>query len=196
MLRPFCQTSKMLILLVCRKQTTGFLRRMQTIPMPKTLWIVASVFKKEVAELEEKRSWRASKKKLEKQTFPSLEHPHWTLSFYDALADNESARELLGDETLRKMARELVETVRKNVTIDWTLRDSVQAKLRVLVKRMLKRYGYPPDKRQKATDTAFRSFDWYDEKRVRKSERTEDRHFSQRRIRQQIPLHASRSRCA
>ena len=100
------------------------------------------------------------------------------MSFYDALADNESARELLGDETLRKMARELVETVRKDVTIDWTLRDSVQAKLRVLVKLMLKRYGYPPDKRQKATGTAFRSFDRYDEKRVRKSERTEDRHFS------------------
>ena len=68
---------------------------------------------------------------------------------------SSSAPILLGDETLRKMARELVETVRKNVTIDWTLRDSVQAKLRVLVKRMLKRYGYPPDKRQKATDTVL-----------------------------------------
>jgi len=77
------------------------------------------------------------------------------VAFYDALADNESARQVLGDKTLRTMAREIVETVRKNVTIDWTLRDSVQAKLRVLVKRMLKKYGYPPDKRQKATDTVL-----------------------------------------
>jgi len=77
------------------------------------------------------------------------------VAFYDALADNESAIEVLGNETLRTMARELVETVRKNVTIDWTLRDSVQAKLRVLVKRTLKKYGYPPDKQQKATDTVL-----------------------------------------
>jgi type I restriction enzyme R subunit len=77
------------------------------------------------------------------------------VAFYDALADNESARKVLGDETLRTIARELVETVRKNVTIDWTLRESVQAKLRVLVKRTLKKYGYPPDKRQKATDTVL-----------------------------------------
>jgi type I restriction enzyme R subunit len=77
------------------------------------------------------------------------------IAFYDALADNESAREVLGDETLKTMARELVNTVRKNVTIDWTLRDSVQAKLRVLVKRTLRKYGYPPDKQQKATDTVL-----------------------------------------
>ena len=53
------------------------------------------------------------------------------------------------------MARDLVETVRKNVTIDWTLRESVQARLRILVKRTLKKYGYPPDKQQKATDTVL-----------------------------------------
>lgn len=77
------------------------------------------------------------------------------VAFYDALTDNESAREVLGDETLKTIARELVETVRKNVSIDWTLRESVQAKLRVLVKRTLKKYGYPPDKQQKATDTVL-----------------------------------------
>jgi len=77
------------------------------------------------------------------------------VAFYDALADNESAKEVLGDETLKTIARELVETVRKNVSIDWTLRESVQAKLRVLVKRTLKKYGYPPDKQQKATDTVL-----------------------------------------
>jgi type I restriction enzyme R subunit len=77
------------------------------------------------------------------------------VAFYDALADNESAREVLGDQTLKTMAKELVEMVRKNVTIDWTLRDNVQAKLRVLVKRILKKYGYPPDKQQRATDTVL-----------------------------------------
>lgn len=77
------------------------------------------------------------------------------VAFYDALADNESAREVLGDKILRTMAREIVEIIRKNVTIDWTLRESVQAKLRVLVKRILRKYGYPPDKRKKATYTVL-----------------------------------------
>jgi type I restriction enzyme R subunit len=77
------------------------------------------------------------------------------VAFYDALADNESARQVLGDETLKTIARELVDTVRKNVSIDWTMRESVQAKLRVLVKRTLKKYGYPPDKQQKATETVL-----------------------------------------
>ena len=77
------------------------------------------------------------------------------VAFYDALADNESARQVLGDQTLKTMARELVEMVRKNVTIDWTLRESVQAKLRVMVRRILKKYGYPPDKQEKATLTVL-----------------------------------------
>ena len=77
------------------------------------------------------------------------------VAFYDALADNESAREVLGDETLRVMARKIVETIRNNVTIDWTIREAVQAKLRVLVKRLLKKYGYPPDKREIATITVL-----------------------------------------
>ncbi|CAN5735799.1 hypothetical protein BH18PSE1_BH18PSE1_08500 [soil metagenome] len=62
---------------------------------------------------------------------------------------------VLGDETLRAIARELVETVRKNVTIDWTLRENVRAQLRVLVKRILRKYGYPPDKQEKATQTVL-----------------------------------------
>jgi type I restriction enzyme R subunit len=73
------------------------------------------------------------------------------LAFYDALASNESAVEVLGDETLRTIARELVETVRRNVAIDWTLRENVRAHLRVLVKRVLRRHGYPPDKQESAT---------------------------------------------
>ena len=77
------------------------------------------------------------------------------LAFYDALETNDSAVQVLGDETLRDSARELVETVRGNVTIDWTLRENVRAHLRVLVKRILRRYGYPPDKQEKATRTVL-----------------------------------------
>ena len=77
------------------------------------------------------------------------------LAFYDALGVNDSAVQVLGDETLRGIARELVETVRGNVTIDWTLRENVRAKLRVLVKRVLRRHGYPPDKQESATRTVL-----------------------------------------
>ena len=77
------------------------------------------------------------------------------LAFYDALETNDSAVQVLGDETLRAIARELVETVRNNVTIDWTLRENVRAHLRRLVKRILRKYGYPPDKQEKATRTVL-----------------------------------------
>ncbi|MYC80891.1 MAG: type I restriction endonuclease subunit R [Acidobacteria bacterium] len=73
------------------------------------------------------------------------------LAFYDALETNDSAVQVLGDETLRDIARELVETVRGNVTIDWTLRENIRANLRRLVKRILRKHGYPPDKQEKAT---------------------------------------------
>ena len=77
------------------------------------------------------------------------------LAFYDALETNDSAVQVLGDETLRDIARELVETVQRNVTIDWTLRENVRAHLRVLVRRILRRHGYPPDKQEKATLTVL-----------------------------------------
>src|SRR5437773_10287377 len=77
------------------------------------------------------------------------------LAFYDALETNDSAVKVLGDETLRLIARELVKTVRANVTIDWTVRENVRAQLRVLVKRILRKYGYPPDKQEKATQTVL-----------------------------------------
>src|SRR5438128_3725078 len=73
------------------------------------------------------------------------------LAFYDALETNDSAVKVLGDDTLRTIARELVKTVRANVTIDWTVRENVRAQLRVLVKRLLRKHGYPPDKEEKAT---------------------------------------------
>jgi type I restriction enzyme R subunit len=77
------------------------------------------------------------------------------LAFYDALETNDSAVKVLGDETLRTIARELVAAVRKNVTIDWMVRENVRASLRVIVKRILRKYGYPPDKQEKATQTVL-----------------------------------------
>jgi type I restriction enzyme R subunit len=87
------------------------------------------------------------------------------LAFYDALETNDSAVAVLGDETLRTIAKELVETVKRNTTIDWTLKESVQAKLRVYVKRVLRKYGYPPDKQDKAVQTVLEqagqlTFEW------------------------------------
>lgn len=77
------------------------------------------------------------------------------VAFYDALETNDGAVKVLGDETLKTIARELVETVRRNTTIDWTVRESVRAHLRVLVKRILRKHGYLPDKQEKATITVL-----------------------------------------
>ncbi len=83
------------------------------------------------------------------------------LAFYDALEVNDSAVKVLGDETLRTIARELVETVRNNATIDWTVKESVKARLRTVVKRLLRKYGYPPDKQEKATRTVLEQAELY-----------------------------------
>ena len=77
------------------------------------------------------------------------------LAFYDALETNDSAVKVLGDETLRTIAQELVETVRRNATIDWTVRESVRAGMRNAVRRVLRKHGYPPDKEKKAIDTVI-----------------------------------------
>ena len=77
------------------------------------------------------------------------------LAFYDALEVSDSAVKLLGDEVLKTIARELVDSVKKSVTIDWTIKESVQAKMRVIVKRILKKYGYPPDKQEQAVRTVL-----------------------------------------
>jgi type I restriction enzyme R subunit len=78
------------------------------------------------------------------------------LAFYDALETNDSAVKVLGDEVLKTIAREIADKVRANATIDWTIRESARAKLMVLVKRTLTKYGYPPDKQQKAIDTVLK----------------------------------------
>jgi type I restriction enzyme R subunit len=74
------------------------------------------------------------------------------VAFYDALEVNDSAVKVLGEPTLKQIAQDLVKSIRANVTIDWTERDAVKAHLRVAVKRILRRYGYPPDKQARATE--------------------------------------------
>jgi type I restriction enzyme R subunit len=78
------------------------------------------------------------------------------IAFYDALAANESAVQAMGDDKLKVIAAELITQVRKSVTIDWTLRESARAKIRVMVKRILNKYGYPPDLQEEAVKTVLR----------------------------------------
>jgi Type I site-specific restriction-modification system, R (restriction) subunit and related helicases len=77
-------------------------------------------------------------------------------AFYTAVANNQSARELMGKEKLRELAVVLYNNVRKNATIDWTIRESARAKLKVIVKRTLRQYGYPPDMEALATETVLK----------------------------------------
>ncbi|WP_459893395.1 DUF3387 domain-containing protein, partial [Desulfothermus okinawensis] len=77
-------------------------------------------------------------------------------AFYCAVADNESARELMGKEKLRELATVLFNKVKKNTSIDWTIRESARAKLRVIIKRTLRQFGYPPDMQQLATETLLK----------------------------------------
>ncbi|BCT69340.1 type I restriction enzyme endonuclease domain-containing protein [Nitrosospira sp. NRS527] len=72
------------------------------------------------------------------------------IAFYDALAANESAAQAMGNDELKVIAAELVTKVRKSVTIDWVVRESARARIRVMVKRILKKYGYPPDLQDEA----------------------------------------------
>jgi len=97
-------------------------------------------------------SWRRAEDERSKQLNLSEDE----IAFYDALANNESAIEVLGDETLRELARILVEKVRSNTSIDWTIKESVQAKLRTIIRRTLRKYGYPPDKQLLATENILK----------------------------------------
>ena len=77
------------------------------------------------------------------------------MAFYDALETNDSSVKVLGEPALRMIAQELVETIRNSVTIDWTEREAVRARIRVAVKRILRKHGYPPDKQERATQTVL-----------------------------------------
>ncbi len=76
-------------------------------------------------------------------------------AFYSALEVNDTSVAVLGDEILRHIARELVDTVKRNTSIDWTVRENVQAKMRIAVKKILRKHGYPPDMELKATETVI-----------------------------------------
>ncbi len=78
------------------------------------------------------------------------------VAFYDALATNESAIAAMGDDKLKVIAAELIKAVRNSVTIDWTLRESAQARIRVMVKRILNKFGYPPDLQEEAVKTVLK----------------------------------------
>lgn len=97
----------------------------------------------------------AKKIRTEKERGSDLNLSEDEIAFYDALCDNESAVMELGDETLKKIAQELVVMLRKNTTIDWTLKENVRAKLRVYVKKLLNKYKYPPDRQEQATKTVL-----------------------------------------
>lgn len=96
------------------------------------------------------RKVRDEKNRAEQQDMTTDE-----LAFYDALGVNDSAVKVLGNEALRKIALELTQMIRKSVTIDWTQRESVQAEIRLKVKKILRKYGYPPDKQERATKTVL-----------------------------------------
>lgn len=110
----------------------------------------------ETAQVIEELVNLAKKIRKDKNRGEQLNLTEEELAFYDALADNDSAVQVLGDETLRKMAIELSKTIKNNISIDWTLRENIQAKLRVSIKRLLKKYDYPPDKQKDATDLVLK----------------------------------------
>ena len=91
------------------------------------------------------------------------------IAFYEALEVNDSAVRVLGEPTLKAIARELVKSVQANRTIDWTIRESVRAKLRVIVKRILRKHGYPPDKQAEATETVLKQAELLEEEWAKKA---------------------------
>jgi len=110
----------------------------------------------EAAQVIEELIELAKKVREEKNRGKELNMNEKELAFYDALEVNDSAVKVLGDETLRKISREIVETVRNNASIDWTLKESVRLNLKVMVKRILRVHNYPPDKQASATETVLK----------------------------------------
>ena len=86
----------------------------------------------------------------------SMDLSDFEYAFYTAVANNDSAKELMGKDKLRELAVVLTETIRQNASIDWTIKESVKAKLKVAVKRILRKYGYPPDMQMLATETVLK----------------------------------------
>ena len=105
----------------------------------------------------------AKKVKEDKSEGKSLNLSKEEEAFYDALADNDSAKEILGDKVLAQIARELTRLIKQNVSVDWEIRESVQAKLKVTIKRLLREYGYPPDKQKMATELVLKQAEGFAE---------------------------------
>jgi len=123
----------------------------------------------EAAEAIEELIQLAKKFKEEQEKGKELGLNEAEVAFYDALAENESAVEVLGNEMLRDIALELVGMIRKSVRIDWTMRESIQAELRLKIKKILRRHGYPPDKQKRATELVLQQAhlvaeDWAEKK--------------------------------
>ena len=119
----------------------------------------------ETAQVMEELCAMAKKFKEVLQRAESLGLNEDELAFYDALANNEASVKELGDATLKKIAHELTENLRNNVSVDWSVRDNVRAKLRLMVKRILRKYKYPPDKQEEAIELVLKqaetlSADW------------------------------------
>src|SRR3989338_3293746 len=110
----------------------------------------------EAAQVVEELIDLARKVRDERNRGKDLKMTEEEIAFYDALEVNDSAVKVLGNETLRKIALELTDMIRNSVTIDWTLRESVQATIRSKVKKILRKYGYPPDKEKRATETVLK----------------------------------------
>ena len=89
-------------------------------------------------------------------------------AFYSAVADNNSAMELMGKDKLRELAVVLTETIRNNASIDWEIKENVRAKMRVSIKRLLRRYGYPPDMQMLATETVIKQAEMISAELIRK----------------------------
>lgn len=111
---------------------------------------------------------------LSKEIIKMDKEPHemglsdYEYAFYTAIADNESAREVMGKEKLRELAVVIYEQIKKNASIDWTIKESVRAKLKVIVKRILRQYGYPPDMQVLATETVLRQAEMIAEELTKK----------------------------
>ena len=109
----------------------------------------------ETAEIIEQLIELAKRMREEQKRGQKLGLDENEIAFYDALVNYEGVKEVMGDETLMIISRELVENIRNSITIDWTIRENIQAQMRLKVKKILRKYGYPPDKQQAATDTVL-----------------------------------------
>ncbi|MBU4369109.1 type I restriction endonuclease subunit R, partial [Patescibacteria group bacterium] len=113
------------------------------------------------AEIIEEMIGVARELRGESERATKLNLTDYEMAFYDALADNESAREVLGQKTLRELSCVLVDKVKENTSIDWTMRESARAKLRVMIKRTLNKFGYPPDIQKLATELILKQAELY-----------------------------------